>query len=61
LIAGVDDHRARLFETDPSGALLEYKATAIGAGRSKVMEIFESEYTEDLDIKGAIRLGLRAL
>ena len=61
LIAGVDDHRARLFETDPSGALLEYKATAIGAGRSKVMEIFEREYTDDLDIKGAIRLGLRAL
>ncbi len=25
------------------------------------MEIFESEYTDDLDIKDAIRLGLRAL
>lgn len=61
LIAGVDDHRARLFETDPSGALLEYKATAIGAGRARVMEIFEHEYTEDIDEEGAIRLGLRSL
>jgi proteasome alpha subunit len=61
LIAGVDDHRARLFETDPSGALLEYKATAIGAGRAKAMEIFEKEYTEDIDIEGAIRLGLVVL
>ncbi|MEA1944526.1 MAG: archaeal proteasome endopeptidase complex subunit alpha [Euryarchaeota archaeon] len=61
LIAGVEDHRPRLFETDPSGALLEYKATAIGAGRAKVMEIFEREYVDDLDMEGAIRLGLRAL
>ena len=61
LIAGVDDHRARLFETDPSGALLEYKATAIGAGRAKAMEIFEKEYTDDISIEGAIRLGLVVL
>jgi len=39
LIAGVDKE-PKLFETDPSGALLEYKATAIGAGRNTVMEFF---------------------
>ncbi|KAF5410289.1 MAG: Proteasome subunit alpha [Candidatus Methanogasteraceae archaeon] len=61
LIAGVDDHRARLFETDPSGALLEYNATAIGAGRAKVMEIFEQDYSGDLGMEDVIRLGLRAL
>ena len=61
LIAGVDDHKARLFETDPSGALLEYNATAIGAGRAKVMEIFEQEYSGDVGMEDAIRLGLRAL
>ncbi len=61
LIAGVDDHRARLFETDPSGALLEYKATAIGAGRAKAMEIFEKEYTDDISMEAAIRLGLVVL
>ncbi len=61
LIAGVDDSRARLFETDPSGALLEYKASGIGAGRSEVMELFESKYRDDLDMEGAIMLGLEAL
>ncbi|HIE31146.1 MAG TPA: archaeal proteasome endopeptidase complex subunit alpha [Methanosarcinales archaeon] len=61
LIAGVDDQRARLFETDPSGALLEYKATAIGAGRAKAMEIFEKEYVDDIDMESAIRLGLVVL
>jgi proteasome endopeptidase complex, archaeal, alpha subunit len=61
LIAGVDDSRPRLFESDPSGALLEYKATAIGAGRNAFMEIFEADYQEDMDIDAAIMLGMKAL
>ena len=42
LIAGVDDSRARLFETDPSGALLEYKATAIGSRRNETIDFFRN-------------------
>ncbi len=61
LIAGVDDTRPRLFESDPSGALLEYKATAIGAGRNTFMEVFEAEYRGDLSIDEAILLGMTAL
>ncbi|MGP8321648.1 MAG: archaeal proteasome endopeptidase complex subunit alpha [Methanosarcinaceae archaeon] len=61
LIAGVDDHRPRLFETDPSGALLEYKATAIGAGRNAVVEVFETDYDENMDIDSAIVLAMDAL
>lgn len=61
LIAGVEDTQARLFETDPSGALLEYKATGIGAGRTEAMEVFESKYDDGIDLRGAILLGLEAL
>jgi len=61
LIAGVSDGECRLFETDPSGTLLEYKATGIGIGRPAVMKIFEEEYTPNLSIKDAILLGLKAL
>lgn len=61
LIAGVDDHRPRLFETDPSGALLEYKATAIGAGRNAVVEVFEADYKEDMNVDEAVLLGMDAL
>lgn len=61
LIAGVEDSEARLFETDPSGALLEYKATGIGAGRGEIMEVFEKKYTDDINLKDAINLGLEAL
>ncbi|MFV9630444.1 MAG: archaeal proteasome endopeptidase complex subunit alpha [Methanosarcinales archaeon] len=61
LIAGVEDSEARLFETDPSGALLEYKATGIGAGRAEIMEVFEKKYTDEINLKDAINLGLEAL
>ncbi|GBE55510.1 MAG TPA: archaeal proteasome endopeptidase complex subunit alpha [Euryarchaeota archaeon] len=60
LIAGVNEI-PKLFETDPSGALIEYKATAIGSGRNTAMEIFEKEYSEDLDKKGAIKLALKIM
>lgn len=39
LIAGISDGECRLFETDPSGTLLEYKATGIGIGRPAVDEV----------------------
>ena len=65
LIAGVDrvgeNHRYRLFETDPSGTLLEYTATGIGIGRSAVMKLFEAEYKENMTAEEAIDIGLKAL
>jgi len=44
LVAGVDDQGEHLFETDPSGALVSYKAGSIGAGRNVVMEVFNQPY-----------------
>lgn len=60
LIAGVND-APRLFETDPSGALIEYKATAIGAGRTAAMEIFEEKYSGDMSKEEAIELALKVM
>lgn len=60
LIAGVDAV-PKLYETDPSGALLEYKATAIGMGRSVVMEFFEKEYRDDMTFEEALILALVAM
>ncbi len=61
LVCGVDSVGVHLFETDPSGALMSYKASSIGAGRTSVMETFESDYTDDLSEADAITLGLKAL
>jgi proteasome alpha subunit len=61
LIAGQDSTGVHLYETDPSGALMSYKATAIGAGRSQVMEVFEQEFRESMTKDDAVQLGLKAL
>jgi proteasome alpha subunit len=60
LIAGVNE-KPRLFETDPSGALIEYKATAIGSGRPTAMEIFEEKYREGMSREEAIELALTVM
>jgi len=61
LIAGVDDTGPRLFSTDPSGALMEYKASSEGAGRSGAMDYFEKDYKDDLSMDEAIDMGIKAL
>lgn len=60
LLAGVNEG-AQLFETDPSGALFEYKATAIGAGKKVVEEFLEKEYKDNLSMHDAAKLAIRAL
>lgn len=61
LVAGTDDLGVHLFETDPSGALVAYKATGIGIGRAAVMDFFEKEYKDDMTYDEAIAMGLKAL
>jgi len=61
LVAGVDDLGVHLYETDPSGALVSYKAGSIGAGRNTVMEMFEERYKDGMSQDEAISLGLEAL
>ena len=61
LIAGVDESGARLFSTDPSGALMEYKASSEGAGRSGAMAFFEEKFQDDLSLEEAVELGIKAL
>ncbi|MEF8849002.1 MAG: proteasome subunit alpha, partial [Candidatus Thermoplasmatota archaeon] len=46
---------------DPSGALMEYKASSEGAGRSGAMSYFEEHYKEGLEKDEAIELGVNAL
>jgi len=61
IIGGVTENSCKLFETDPSGALIEYKATAIGSGRQSAMEVFEEFYEENLSLDEAIDLALDAV
>src|SRR5436853_488772 len=61
LLAGVDPTGPHLFETDPSGALTEYRASAVGSGRQAAMELLEKEHKEGMAIDAAVQLGLKAL
>lgn len=61
LIAGYDDTGARLFSTDPSGALMEYKASSEGSGRTGAMAYFEEHYKDSLNLDEAVDLGIKAL
>jgi proteasome alpha subunit len=61
LIAGVDETGPRLFSTDPSGALMEYKASSEGAGRSGAMAYFEEHFKENLPYEDAVIMGIKAL
>jgi proteasome alpha subunit len=60
LIAGMDS-AAGLYEADPSGALVGYKATAIGEGRRTAMEFFEKKYQGKMSRDRAVALALAAL
>jgi len=62
LIAGYDkDGEPRLFETDPSGAMFEYKATAIGSNSDTSISIMESMYEDDMDLEDGILLAILSL
>jgi len=61
IIGGVDNTGKRLFETEPSGALAEYSAIAIGKNKNKAMELFEKEWKENMSKDAAIKMMLKAL
>ena len=61
IIGGVSDGQCRVYETDPSGALVEYKATAIGFGREKALELFEDKYEDDISLDDAIDLAIEGI
>ncbi len=61
IICGVDETGKRLFETETSGALAEYKAIAVGSGRNEAMSLFEKEYKPDMRFEEAMPLMLKAI
>jgi len=61
LIAGVDSDGPRLFETDPSGAFVEYYAGSTGMKKREVDEFFEKNYKKDMNTEEALDLAMKAL
>ncbi len=61
LLGGTDQSIPRLYETDPSGTLREWKAHAIGRGSKEARKLLIEEYKDNLSKEKALDLGLRAL
>lgn len=60
LFAGMNKE-PHLFESDPSGAFTEYKATSIGVGKRDVEKVFEERYKDDMPRTDAIDVALFGL
>ncbi len=61
LVGGYDDTGIHLFETEPSGSLTSFRATATGGNKGPVMELFEQKYKPGLDVDQAVLLALEGL
>lgn len=61
LLAGADVDGAQLFQIDPSGVYLEWKAVAVGKGAASAKAILEKRYRDGLDRDDAINIALLAL
>jgi len=61
LIGGSDSSGVKLFETDPSGTMIEWNAQAIGKGADKAKKTLEKGYKEGLSKEDAIKLVVKAL
>jgi len=55
---GFMDGQPKLYITEPSGAMSEWRANAIGRNASTLREFLEKKWEEDLDTEAAIRLSI---
>ena len=61
LVAGIDNGKGKLYETDPTGIFFEYRASVIGEGEEEVENMLHSEYKDTLSIEEGIMLTVKAL
>ncbi|CAD2221076.1 Proteasome subunit, putative [Angomonas deanei] len=61
LVSGVDANGYHLYQLDPSGSFLVWKATAIGKGSSESKAFLEKRYTNDIELEDAISTALLTL
>lgn len=60
LVGGYDDTPA-LFELDPSGSVIEWKANAVGGNKEEIVTYLEDEFQSEIDKQEALRLAVEGL
>ncbi|WEL19469.1 archaeal proteasome endopeptidase complex subunit alpha [Candidatus Nanohalococcus occultus] len=61
IAGGVKDGDAKVYQTDPSGTLNQWKAVAIGKGGSEATEHLEENWESGMDEDAAIKLAVNSL
>jgi proteasome alpha subunit len=61
IIGGFDEKGPTIFQTEPSGALAEYTAVAVGRNKDKAIKILEKDFKEGLSLEKASNLAHKAL
>ena len=61
LVGGYDDAGVHIYETEPSGSLTRFNASATGGNKAPVMELFEKKYQRGMEADAAILLALEGL
>jgi proteasome alpha subunit len=61
LIGGHDKNGPKLFETEPSGTMIEWHAQSIGRGADKARKILNSDFKPDMSLEAGTKLIVKAL
>jgi proteasome alpha subunit len=61
LVGGVDENGPILYETEPSGTMISWKAQAIGRGADKAKKILNKGFKDNMTQEEGLKLLLRAL
>jgi proteasome alpha subunit len=61
LIGGIDENGSSLYETEPSGTMIGWKAQAIGRGADKAKKVLNKGYKDGMSVDDGIKLLLKAL
>ncbi len=61
LVGGVDKFGSKLYETDPSGTMVEWKAQALGRGAERARKILKDKYKEGMSIKDGVDIVIKVL
>lgn len=61
IIGGFDEKGPGLFQTEPSGALAEYSAVAVGRNKDVAINLLEKEFKEGISFEKAVTLAYKVL
>jgi len=61
LVGGVDEDGPKLFETEPSGTLIEWHAQSIGRGAEKARKVLEKDFKPGMELKPGLKILMAAM